>query len=151
MTNNEIKFEDIIGRYLTININNESYRIYVEESGAGIPLICLHTAGSDARQFRHILNDKKITANYRVIAFDLPWHGKSNPPEGFETKEYKLTTILYKQIIMSFCKAYKVSQPVIMGCSMGGRVVLHLALEHSNYFRAVIALEGADKLEPYYD
>ena len=151
MTNNEIKFEDIIGRYLTININNESYRIYVEESGAGIPLICLHTAGSDARQFRHILNDKKITANYRVIAFDLPWHGKSNPPEGFEKKEYKLTTILYKQIIMSFCKAYKVSQPVIMGCSMGGRVVLHLALEHSNYFKAVIALEGADKLEPYYD
>ena len=151
MTNNEIEFEDIIGRYLTININNESYRIYVEESGAGIPLICLHTAGSDARQFRHILNDKKITANYRVIAFDLPWHGKSNPPEGFETKEYKLTTILYKQIIMSFCKAYNVNQPVIMGCSMGGRVVLHLALEHSNYFRAVIALEGADKLEPYYD
>jgi len=81
----------------------------------------------------------------------LPWHGKSNPPEGFETKEYKLTTILYKQIIMSFCKAYNVNQPVIMGCSMGGRVVLHLALEHSNYFRAVIALEGADKLEPYYD
>jgi len=45
MTNNEIEFEDIIGRYLTININNESYRIYVEESSAGIPLICQNTAG----------------------------------------------------------------------------------------------------------
>ena len=146
-----IKFEDIIGRYLNINVDNTNYRIYVEEAGQGIPLLCLHTAGSDGRQFRHILNDQKITKNFRVIAFDLPWHGKSNPPEDYELKDYKLTTSLYKKIIMSFCDNYKLNEPVIMGCSMGGRVVLHLALEHSNYFKAVIALEGSDKLEPYYD
>ena len=146
-----IEFEDIIGRYLNINVDNTNYRIYVEEAGQGIPLLCLHTAGSDGRQFRHILNDQKITKNFRVIAFDLPWHGKSNPPEGYELKDYKLTTSLYKKIIMSFCNNYKLNEPVIMGCSMGGRVVLHLALEHCNYFKAVIALEGSDKLEPYYD
>ncbi len=146
-----IEFEDIIGRYLNINVDDTNYRIYVEEAGQGIPLLCLHTAGSDGRQFRHILNDQKITKNFRVIAFDLPWHGKSNPPEGYELNDYKLTTNLYKKIIMSFCDNYKLNEPVIMGCSMGGRVVLHLALEHSNYFKAVIALEGSDKLEPYYD
>ncbi len=146
-----IEFEDIIGRYLNINVDGTKYRIYVEEAGQGIPLLCLHTAGSDGRQFRHILNDQKITKNFRVIAFDLPWHGKSNPPEGYELKDYKLTTSLYKKIIMSFCDNYKLNEPVIMGCSMGGRVVLHLALEQSNYFKAVIALEGSDKLEPYYD
>ena len=146
-----IEFEDIIGRYLNINVDDTNYRIYVEEAGQGIPLLCLHTAGSDGRQFRHILNDQKITKNFRVIAFDLPWHGKSNPPEGYELKDYKLTTSLYKKIIMSFCDNYKLNEPVIMGCSMGGRVVLHLALEQSNYFKAVIALEGSDKLEPYYD
>jgi pimeloyl-ACP methyl ester carboxylesterase len=146
-----IEFEDIIGRYLNINVDDTNYRIYVEEAGQGIPLLCLHTAGSDGRQFRHILNDQKITKNFRVIAFDLPWHGKSNPPEGYELNDYKLTTSLYKKIIMSFCDNYKLNEPVIMGCSMGGRVVLHLALEQSNYFKAVIALEGSDKLEPYYD
>ena len=146
-----IEFEDIIGRYLNINVDDTNYRIYVEEAGQGIPLLCLHTAGSDGRQFRHILNDQKITKNFRVIAFDLPWHGKSNPPEGYELNDYKLTTSLYKKFIMSFCNNYKLNEPVIMGCSMGGRVVLHLALEQSNYFKAVIALEGSDKLEPYYD
>ena len=146
-----IEFEDIIGRYLNINVDDTNYRIYVEEAGQGIPLLCLHTAGSDGRQFRHILNDQKITKNFRVIAFDLPWHGKSNPPEDYELNDYKLTTSLYKKIIMSFCNNYKLNEPVIMGCSMGGRVVLHLALEQSNYFKAVIALEGSDKLEPYYD
>ena len=147
----DLNFEDIIGKYFNLNLKKDNYRIYVEEAGQGTPLLCLHTAGSDGRQFRHILNDKRITNNYRVIVFDLPWHGKSNPPEGYELKDYKLTTNLYKEIIMSFCKQYKLIDPVIMGCSMGGRVVLHLALEHCDYFKAVIALEGSDKLEPYYD
>ena len=64
MRKNNIAFEDIIGRYLNINVGNENYRIYVEEAGEGIPLLCLHTAGSDGRQFRHILNDKKILENF---------------------------------------------------------------------------------------
>ena len=44
-----------------------------------------------------------------------------------------------------------VKKPVIMGCSMGGRIVLHLALKFPSLFKSVIALEGADKLEPYYN
>ena len=112
--------------------------------------MCLHTAGSDARQFRHILNDREITRYFRVLAFDLPWHGKSNPPVGYENTEYQLTTRLYKEIINTFCQSLELESPVVMGCSMGGRVVLHLALEAPSAFRAVIALEGADKLKPYY-
>ena len=144
-------FEPIIGQYFTMDVNGQSYRIYVEESGSGIPLVCLHTAGSDARQYRHLLCDETITKNFRVIAFDMPWHGKSNPPPGFRSQEYKLTTNLYKDIVMAFCHSYDLINPVIIGCSMGGRLTLHLALEQANYFRSVIALEGADKLEPYYD
>ena len=64
----------------------------MEESGKGIPLVCLHTAGSDSRQFRHVLNDKLITKQFRVIAFDLPWHGKSNPPE--DHKNIESATVL---------------------------------------------------------
>ena len=57
----------------------------------------------------------------------------------------------YMNIIINFCKALNLKNPVVIGCSMGGRIALHLALKHSNFFKAVIALEGADKLEPYYD
>ena len=38
-----------------------------------------------------------------------------------------------------------------MGCSMGGRIVLELAHAHADAFRAVIALEGADHQQPWYD
>ena len=57
----DLYFEDIIGRYFNLNLKKDNYRIYVEEAGQGTPLLCLHTAGSDGRQFRHILNDKRIT------------------------------------------------------------------------------------------
>jgi pimeloyl-ACP methyl ester carboxylesterase len=145
------QFEPIVGRYFLMQIGGDECRIYVEEAGSGIPLLCLHTAGSDARQFRHLMCDADITDHYRVIAFDLPWHGKSNPPDGYRDREYQLTTELYKEIVMSFCQAYELDDPVVMGCSMGGRIVLHLALEQAEYFRSVIALEGADKLDAYYE
>ena len=143
-------FEPIVGRYFTMDVAGQPCRIYVEEAGAGIPLVCLHTAGSDARQFRHLLCDPEVTSKYRVLAFDLPWHGKSNPPPGFQDEVYQLTTDLYKETVMNFCAALELQNPVVMGCSMGGRVVLHLALEHADEFKAVIALEGADKLDAYY-
>ena len=69
MKDSDIKFEDITGRYFFITVDKEVFRIYVEESGTGIPLICLHTAGSDSRQFRHILNDKEITKKYLKKSF----------------------------------------------------------------------------------
>ncbi len=146
-----VEFEPITGRYFPLIVGTESYRIYVEEAGQGIPLVCLHTAGADGRQFRHLMTDPTITSQYRVIAFDMPWHGKSNPPVGWENRDYQLTAAGYREIIRAFCQELALEKPVLMGCSMGGRVVLHLAMDHGEDYRAVIALEGADKLNPYYD
>lgn len=145
------EYEPIIGRYFTMEVGGEDVRLYVEEAGQGIPLVCLHTAGADGRQFRHLMYDPAVTDHYRVIAFDMPWHGKSNPPAGWQDREYRLTTDSYKETVNAFCRAMELDRPVVMGCSMGGRIVLHLALDRPDDFRAVIALEGADRLQPYYD
>ena len=77
------RFEPITGCYLTVSEGGKEYRIFVEEAGRGIPLLCLHTAGADSRQYRHMLNDGAITDRFRVIAFDLPYHGRSTPPDGW--------------------------------------------------------------------
>src|SRR2546429_643133 len=73
-------FDPAVGRYLRLDIAGKPHRIYVEQAGEGIPLVCLHTAGSDGRQFRGLLNDPQTLARFRVIAFDLPWAGKSPAP-----------------------------------------------------------------------
>jgi pimeloyl-ACP methyl ester carboxylesterase len=144
-------FEPIVGRYCHLTLSGRPHRLFVEEAGSGIPLVCLHTAGADGRQFRHILNDAAITRDYRVIVFDMPWHGKSLPPVGFETEEYKLTTESYTRMVIDVCDALDLTRPVVMGCSIGGRLVLNLAAEHPERFRALIGLESAAHQQPWYD
>ena len=81
------RIEPIVGRYVHVTLGGRDCRIYFEEAGAGIPLVCLHTAAADGRQYRHLMLDEAITAHYRVIAFDMPWHGKSTPPAGWHREE----------------------------------------------------------------
>ena len=143
--------EPVVGRYLRLDLGGRPHRIYFEEAGQGIPLVCLHTAGADGRQYRALLNDAEITRRFRVLVFDLPWHGKSSPPPGFEREAYQLTTDLYVDTVMAFCRALGLERPVVMGCSIGGRAVLHLALRHGDYFRAAIGLQSATHADPGAD
>jgi pimeloyl-ACP methyl ester carboxylesterase len=144
-------FEPIVGRYMTLELAGRSNRVYFEEAGQGIPLVCLHTAGADGRQFRHLMTDEAVTSHFRVLAFDMPWHGKSLPPEGWQREEYRLTTSSYTEMVVAFCQALELERPVVMGCSIGGRIVLNLAIEHAQLFRALIGLESADFQTPWYD
>lgn len=137
------EIEPVTGRYVRMNIEGRPHRIYYEEAGSGVPLLCLHTAGSDGRQYRALMNDPEITEHFRVIAFDLPWHGKSSPPPGFQNEPYILTTDRYVGVIMSVIEALRIENPVVMGCSIGGRAVLHLALRHGEHFKAAIGLQSA--------
>ncbi|MGA0598112.1 alpha/beta fold hydrolase [Enterovirga sp. CN4-39] len=145
-------FEPVTGRYLRLDLLGKPHRLYVEEAGEGVPLLCLHTAGSDSRQYRAVLNDPEILRNFRVIAFDLPWHGKSSPPAGWhEQLEYRLTSKDYAEIVIGVADALGLDQPVAMGCSIGGRIVLQLALDHPDRFGAVIGLQSGGHVDPYYD
>jgi pimeloyl-ACP methyl ester carboxylesterase len=143
--------EPIVGRYLNLAIGEQHHRLYFEEAGSGIPLLCLHTAGAHSSQYRHLMCDEAITDRFRVIAFDLPWHGKSNPPPGWQDQEYRLTSDFYLDAIRAVIDALALQRPVVMGCSMGGRVVVRLALEQGEALRGVIGLEGSDHPSPWYD
>ncbi len=143
--------DPIVGRYVHVELGGRAHRIYFEDAGQGIPLLCLHTAGADGRQFRHMMTDSAITEHFRVIAFDMPWHGKSTPPVGWQDEEYRLTTDAYIEAIRTFRDALGLERPVVLGCSIGGRVVLSLAIRHADEFRALIGLEAAAHQTPWYD
>ena len=53
-------FDSPVGRYLRLNLAGEEHRIYVEESGSGIPLLLQHTAGSHGVQWRHLFESPEI-------------------------------------------------------------------------------------------
>jgi pimeloyl-ACP methyl ester carboxylesterase len=147
--------DPMVGRYLRLQIDGVDHRVYFEEAGpkdgSGIPLVCLHTAGADGRQYRHLLADPEITSRFRVIAFDMPWHGKSSPPSGWHNEEYQLTSAQYTTMILEIMAALELDRPIAIGCSIGGRIALHLALEHPDRFRAIIGLQAGAHVDPYYD
>ena len=91
---------------------------------------------------------KRITDNFRVIAFDMPWHGKSSPPEGYQNEEYTLTSRGYIQMILEIADALELDKP-------GGDGLLdrraHRALSGPpacRRFRAIIGLESAAHVAP---
>lgn len=143
--------EPITGRYVSVEIGGRMQRIYFEEAGQGRPVLCLHTAGADTRQWRHLMNDADVTDGNRMIAFDMPWHGKSLPPEGFETEEYLLTTQTYIETVLAVTNALGLDRPVLAGCSMGGRIALQLAALNAESFSGFVAIEASDFQPAWYD
>ena len=137
--------EPIEGRYVHVDVDGVDHRIYFEENGPeeGIPLLCQHTAGCNNQEWRHLLEDEAITEDFRVIAYDLPFHGKSVPPMGQDwwNQDYKLTANRFAETIVSIADALELDEPIYMGSSMGGNVTLELADWHPDRFRALIGLE----------
>jgi pimeloyl-ACP methyl ester carboxylesterase len=143
------QFDSPTGRYVHIEIDGLDYRIYFEEAGAGIPLLLQHTAGSHGSQWRHLFELPEITDHFRLIAYDLPYHGKSLPPDGVRwwASEYRLTRDFAMSVPLKLSEALGLDRPVFMGCSVGGLLALDLGRYHPEAFRAVISLEPSLKIE----
>ncbi|MFK7916196.1 MAG: alpha/beta fold hydrolase [Pseudomonadales bacterium] len=137
------------GRYIHLDLDGASHRIYFEEAGHGIPVLLQHTAGCHSSQWRHLLEDARLTERFRLIAYDLPYHGKSLPPVGVPWWEqrYLLKGDFLRAVPLQLAAHLKLDQPVFMGCSVGGLLALDLAHKHPDQFRAVISVEGALKIE----
>ena len=146
------QFSPVTGRYVTIDVMGDECKVFFLENGTGRPLVCQHTAGCHNHQWRDLLEDGEITQDYRVIAYDLVRHGKSDPPKNKEwwEEEYKLTTDYYVAFIHAFCDALELDEPIFMGSSFGGQVALQLALRHPERFAAVIPVEAADYSPGFY-
>ncbi len=139
------RFDAATGRYVYVVIDDVEYRVYFEESGSGIPLMLQHTAGADARQWRHLLEDPDVRRHFRMIAYDLPYHGRSLPPTSIPwwSQEYRLTRDFLMKVPVTLARELALDRPVFMGCSIGGHLAADLACYYPGVFRAAIALEGA--------
>ena len=138
-----------VGRYVHIELQGHDHRIYFEEAGKGIPLLLQHTAGAHGSQWRHLFEIPEITDRFRLIAYDLPFHGKSVPPVSRQwwQEKYDLKGEFLRSIPLKLSQALNLNQPVFMGCSVGGLLALDLAHKHADSFKAVISVEGALNIE----
>ncbi|GAB7544697.1 alpha/beta hydrolase [Cupriavidus sp. 8B] len=131
----------VVGSYAPVDIKGEMHHLYAERAGKGIPVLFLHTAGADSRQFHGQLSDVGLASAYAMFAVDLPFHGRSMPPVEWRGEPYWLTKDRY----LSWCEAileHVLGEPaVIVGGSMGAAMALVLAAERPDLVRGVVAVE----------
>ena len=131
------------GRYSRVRAaNGQVCDIFSESTGDGIPVLCLHTAGADTRQFHGVMCDADLGRDWRMIGFDMPSHGRSMPPLGWDGGIYQLDQASYLDWCASFIEQVIGEPTVVIGCSMGAGIALALAAERPDLVRGVVALEA---------
>ena len=121
--------EPIIGRYLKLG----GTRIFFDEIGSGIPIVCIHTAGANSLQYREML-PLLAGKGFRAIALDLPGHGRSYLVNDEPFRDMHP----YAEFVWSFVQEVCEEKPIIMGCSlelnMGGFLQALTRMPVQNFF-----------------
>jgi pimeloyl-ACP methyl ester carboxylesterase len=134
---------EITSGYVRVELRGAPIDLFVESAGAGQPLLVLHTAGADSRQAHPLMSDPDLTAQHRVVAFDLPGHGKSDPVPGPQGA-WSLDGELYGDAIVAVIDALGLGSPILLGASMAGEACLLMAHRAPDRLGGVIACEAAD-------
>ncbi|HIY64861.1 MAG TPA: alpha/beta hydrolase [Candidatus Agrococcus pullicola] len=136
------------GQYVRVDIPDHGQcDIYVERAGTGTPILCLPTAGSDTKQYHGLITETDLTDRYEIIAFDLPWHGKSNPAWGRRSTSYRLDSASYVGAIAAVTRALELSQPpALLGVSMAGAAVVEAIATLPKMFAGAVACQVGPRL-----
>lgn len=112
---------------------------YFIDQGRGPNLMLLHGLGASSFSWRHNLGP--LSKRYRVVAPDLPPHGRSPAPlDGDYTVEGQTRAIL------DFLDRRGIEQAALVGNSLGGGLALLLAQEYPERFPALVLLAPAAAL-----
>jgi len=116
-----------------ININ------YITE-GQGRDVVILHGWGANIASVSPIINNLKTS--FKVTALDLPGFGKSEEPkEPFSVSDYS-------KIVKEFLEALEIKNPILIGHSNGGRIIIHLVTNFDINPRKIILIDSAGLKPP---
>ena len=121
------------------------YRIHYLVAGEGRPLVLVHGLGGRAEEWAPLMNGL-AKQHFRVYAIDLLGYGRSDKPDVDYTIECEV------RIVQQFLDSQKLEQPDLGGWSMGGWIVLQLAVEHPGRVRRLMVFDAAGmKFQPTVD
>jgi pimeloyl-ACP methyl ester carboxylesterase len=113
----------------------DGIRIHVEEAGRGPTLFLVHGLGASSAVWRHTI--AAFSDRWRVIAPDLPGHGRSGKPDAPYTIDF------YAGFLRSLGHTLGVDEAVVIGNSLGGHISIELALTYPTWTRAVVLVAPA--------
>ncbi|MBO5725649.1 MAG: alpha/beta hydrolase [Clostridia bacterium] len=116
-------------------INVKGLNINYIDEGTGDGILLLHGWASSNQVYNGIINLMKD--KYRLVAPDFPGCG------GSQTMPTAWTLEDYVDFVLEFMEKVGLSNPILVGHSHGGRVILKLAADHKVLPPKIILLDSA--------
>ncbi len=106
---------------------------HLEDQGQGPPLLLLHGLGASSFSWRHNLGP--LSRHFRVLAPDLPPHGRSPAPLD---ADYTLEALAAG--VLKLMDRHGIARAALAGNSLGGSLALLLARRHPERVSALVLL-----------
>ena len=128
-----------------LNVNDISINYKLE--GEGETIVFVHGL-SDSLLYWDVLTNE-LKNSYKVLSFDLRGHGNS-------TDDERETSIdLYQEDLYQLLKALNIDNAVFMGLSLGGNVILDMAINHPEMVNGLLVMssfpEHSENLEKIFN
>ena len=123
-----------LGRFVEV----DGLRIHAVAQGEGPPVVLLHGASGNLRDFTFGVTDRVAAAGFRAIAMDRPGFGYSDRPA-----EDGEVPAVQAAILRRAAAALGADRPIVVGHSYGGAVAMAWAVDAPDRTRGVISLAGA--------
>jgi len=120
---------DLLGSQ--VRYYGNKFRTRVIEAGEGEPLVLIHGLTGSAEAYSR--NIMRLSQNFRVLAFDLLWHGFSSKP-----KFDGLTIASYGEQVIDLLDSLEIKKASVEGLSLGGLITMWLALHHPDRMNKII-------------
>jgi pimeloyl-ACP methyl ester carboxylesterase len=115
-----------MGKHLSLENGSVFYKL----KGNGPSVVFLHGFLEDHSIWDYFV--KKLSANYQVLAVDLPGSGKSSVFDTIHTMEFMAETV---NLIL---EKEKITEYILVGHSMGGYVALELAEKYPEKLNGIV-------------
>jgi len=114
-------------------------RMHYREQGqpAGAPtLLLIHGFSASLHTWEPWV--QRLSEDYRIVSLDLPGHGLTSAPAGYEA-----SIETFRDAVYAFTQARQLTQFSLAGSSMGGNVAWEYALAHPEQVQALILVDAS--------
>jgi pimeloyl-ACP methyl ester carboxylesterase len=111
---------------------DDGVRLYVEETGRGLPVLFVHEFAGDHRSWEPQL--RALSRRYRCIAYNARGYPPSDVPD--DPGAYSQARAVADALAV--LDALEVERAHVVGLSMGGFATLHLGLRHPERARSLV-------------
>jgi pimeloyl-ACP methyl ester carboxylesterase len=117
---------------MILSVRSGSAVLAVERSGSGPALVCLHAGVCDRRMFA--AQERDLGNRFEIVRYDRRGFGETTSVDEPFRHVADLAAVI---------EAAGLAEPILLGCSQGGRIAIDFALAYPGKVRGLILIASA--------